>query len=406
VECAHIIVDKESHSMTDDLTVDTDELRNIAHHVLNGDLIEATIRGQRPKATSNLERVRIRQVTISDGAVIQFEEFDGTRTNVSNLDDVAAVERFIDLFRDGMRTAYIRMIGHDLQVTISRRGKVQQVRHAASREPADTQHNRQKRHLIPESAPFLAQVGIATEAGTVHPTARDKYRQVQQFVEILDRLLGDHDQSSPLHIVDLGCGSGVLTLAAHYHLLSAGFDVHTTGVDLKDELVAQLNTTAAQLGWNTIKFVTGAIADWRPEPDSLPNLVIALHACDTATDDAISRAVEWKSDHLLVAPCCQHDLQRQIDRSQIPAGFESLVRHGIVRERLGDLLTDTFRADVLSALGWRTDVIEFVDNQHTAKNIMIRASQTGAADDAARQRAIDVTTHWAVRPALTHLLED
>jgi len=102
---------------------------------------------------------------------------------------------------------------------------------------------------------------------------------------------------------------------------------------------------------------------------------------------------------------CQHDLQRQIDRSQIPTGFESLVRHGIVRERLGDLLTDVFRADVLSALGWRTDVIEFVDNQHTAKNIMIRASQTGTADDAARQRAIDVTTQWSVRPALTHLLE-
>ena len=258
---------------------------------------------------------------------------------------------------------------------------------------------------IPESAPFLAQVGIATEAGKVRPTAQDKYRQVQQFVEILDRLVDEHDRSIPLHIVDLGCGSGVLTLAAHYHLLSAGFDVRTTGVDLKGELMAQLNSVAAQLGWTTITFVTGAIADWHPAPDALPNLVIALHACDTATDDAISRAVEWDSDHLLVAPCCQHDLQRQIDRSQIPTGFESLVRHGIVRERLGDLLTDVFRADVLSALGWQTDVIEFVDNQHTAKNIMIRASQTGTADDAARQRAIDVTTQWSIRPALTRLLE-
>ncbi|MGA0884428.1 MAG: class I SAM-dependent methyltransferase [Ilumatobacteraceae bacterium] len=391
--------------MTNDLNVDTDELRKVAHHVFSGELIEATVRGQRSNATSNLERVRIRPVTISDNSVIQFEEFDGTRTNVSNLDGSAAVERFIDLFLDGMRTAYIRMVGHDLQVTISRRGKVQQVRHAASRETADTQHNRQKQHLIPESAPFLAHVGIATEAGEVRPTARDKYRQVQQFVEILDRLVDEHDRSIPLHIVDLGCGSGVLTLAAHYHLLSAGFDVHTTGVDLKGELMAQLNSVAAQLGWTTITFVTGAIADWHPEPDSLPHLVIALHACDTATDDAISRAVEWGSHHLLVAPCCQHDLQRQIDRSQIPTGFESLVRHGIVRERLGDLLTDVFRADVLSALGWRTDVIEFVDNQHTAKNIMIRASQTGTADDAARQRAIDVTTQWSVRPALTHLLE-
>ena len=392
--------------MTTDVPIDTDEVRSLATTVVQDGLIDATIRGHRPGATTSLQRVRIRPVSIGDADVIQYEEFDGTNTQVVNLDIEAATERIIHLFGSGMKTAFIRTTTGDLQVTISRRGKVQQVRHAASRKVSTTQHDRQKRHLIAESAPFLRHVGISTDNGTVRPNARDKFRQVQQFVGILDHLVANHDHATPLRIVDLGCGSGVLTLAAHHHLMASGVNVQTIGIDLKGELMAQLNSTVEQLGWSTIEFVTEAISQWQPKPGAQPDLVIALHACDTATDDAIAQAVAWKSSHLLVAPCCQHDLQRQIDQSHIPPGFESLVRHGIVRERLGDLLTDTFRADVLAALGWRTDVIEFVDNQHTAKNIMIRASQTGELDEPARTRALQLAAEWSVQPALIHLLAD
>ena len=392
--------------MTTDVPIDADEVHSLATTVVHDGLIDATIRGHRPGATTSLQRVRMRPVSIGDADVIQFEEFDGTNTRVINLDIEAATERIVHLFGSGMKTAFIRTTTSDIQVTISRRGKVQQMRHAASRQLSTTQHDRQKQHLIAESTPFLRHVGISTDNGTVRPNARDKFRQVQQFVGILDHLVANHDHATPLRIVDLGCGSGVLTLAAHHHLMASGVNVHTIGVDLKGELMAQLNSTVEQLGWSTIEFVTGAISQWQPEPDAQPDLVIALHACDTATDDAIAQAVAWKSSHLLVAPCCQHDLQRQIDRSHIPPGFESLVRHGIVRERLGDLLTDTFRADVLAALGWRTDVIEFVDNQHTAKNIMIRASQTGELDEPARTRALQLAAEWSVQPALIHLLAD
>ena len=392
--------------MTTDVPIDTDEVRSLATTVVQDRLIDATIRGHRPGATTSLQRVRIRPVSIGDADVIQFEEFDGTNTQVVNVDIEAATERIVHLFGSGMKTAFIRTTTGDIQVTISRRGKVQQVRHAASRQMSTTQHDRQKQHLIAESAPFLRHVGISTDNGTVRPNARDKFRQVQQFVGILDHLVADHDHATPLRIVDLGCGSGVLTLAAHHHLMASGVNVHTIGIDLKGKLMAQLNSTVEQLGWSTIEFVTEAISQWQPKPGAQPDLVIALHACDTATDDAIAQAVAWKSSHLLVAPCCQHDLQRQIDQSHIPPGFESLVRHGIVRERLGDLLTDTFRADVLAALGWRTDVIEFVDNQHTAKNIMIRASQTGELDEPARTRALQLAAEWSVQPALIHLLAD
>lgn len=392
--------------MTTDLPVDIDEVRSLATSIFQEGLIEATIRGHRPRATTSLKRVRARPVSIGDTGVIQFEEFDGTNTHVINLSSEAATEHIVHLFGSGMKTAFIRTTTGDLQVTISRRGKVQQVRHATSRDLSSTQHDRQKQHLIAESAPFLRHVGISTENGTVRPNTRDKFRQVQQFVGILDRLVAEHDRAAPLRIVDLGCGSGVLTLAAHHHLMASGVNVHTTGVDLKSELMTRLNNTIEQLGWSTIDFVTGAISQWQPKPGAEPDLVIALHACDTATDDAIAQAIAWRSTHLLVAPCCQHDLQRQIDRLHVPRGFESLVRHGIVRERLGDLLTDTFRADVLAALGWRTDVIEFVDNQHTAKNVMIRASQTGELDESARTRALQLAAEWSVQPALIHLLAD
>jgi SAM-dependent methyltransferase len=392
--------------VTTDLPVDIDEVRSLATSIFQEGLIEATIRGHRPQATTSLKRVRARPVSIGDTGVIQFEEFDGTNTHVINLSSEAATEHIVHLFGSGMKTAFIRTTTGDLQVTISRRGKVQQVRHATSRDLSSTQHDRQKQHLIAESAPFLRHVGISTENGTVRPNTRDKFRQVQQFVGILDRLVAEHDRAAPLRIVDLGCGSGVLTLAAHHHLMASGVNVHTTGVDLKSELMTRLNNTIDHLGWSTIDFVTGAISQWQPKPGAEPDLVIALHACDTATDDAIAQAIAWRSTHLLVAPCCQHDLQRQIDRLHVPRGFESLVRHGIVRERLGDLLTDTFRADVLAALGWRTDVIEFVDNQHTAKNVMIRASQTGELDESARTRALQLAAEWSVQPALIHLLAD
>ncbi|MGA0272147.1 MAG: methyltransferase, partial [Ilumatobacteraceae bacterium] len=240
---------------------------------------------------------------------------------------------------------------------------------------------------------------------------RDKYLQVVRFVDILDTTLdGLKDGDGGVDVVDLGCGAGVLTMAAHHHLLSRGWTPRTVGVDLKSDLLDRLNASARRLaeqhsGWAGLRFDAGSIADWRPESGSEPDLVIALHACDTATDDALAAAVGWSSKVILAAPCCQHDLQAQLDRRTTPPGFESLVRHGIVRERLGDLLTDTVRADLLAARGYRTDVIEFVAGEHTAKNLMIRATAGAAHDSAAAARVDDLVTRWGVRPALLDRFE-
>jgi SAM-dependent methyltransferase len=252
--------------------------------------------------------------------------------------------------------------------------------------------------LLDESAPFLHAVGITDQQGRLKPTARAKHRQVERFVEILSHTLGDWGGET-IRAVDLGCGAGVLTLATYHYLTQVrGHSVTMTGIDTKTELIDRLNTTSAGLGWDGLRFQAGTIADY--EPAEPPDLVLALHACDTATDDALARAVRWRSRFVLAAPCCQHDLQTQIDTATAPADFAPLLRHGIVRERLGDLLTDSLRAEVLRAHGYRTDVIEFVSTEHTAKNLMIRAVRTDRADPDAANAAERLASAWGVTPAL------
>ncbi len=384
--------------------VDVERIRDIARVVNQVDFVDAVLRGARRGSTPSYERVRIRPVVVAGGRHVQFECFDGRQTDIVNLVDDEAIERFVACFVDGMRTAHLRTTASDLQVTVARKGTVQSVRHQPTATTVETDHDRSRQHLVDEDAPFLVAAGISTIEHGVKPTARAKFRQVQRFIDILNGTVSDRSHGSVIRVVDLGCGSGVLTLAAHHHLSHLGFEVDTTGVDLKGELIARLNQTVADLEWDRIRFVEGTIEGWSPFEGAEPNLVIALHACDTATDDALASAIRWNADIVLVAPCCQHDLQDQIEKSAPPEGFDALVRHGIVRERLGDLLTDTVRADICAAHGWDTNVIEFIGGEHTAKNLMIRAVRSGRHDVDAARRVDELVDRWGIEPALRRRL--
>ena len=368
-----------------------DEWRRVAAAVADRErFVSATISGARRGAHPPAERVTLRPVELRAGLHLQVSTFDGDTTDVANVAFDAASDRVIDLLGSGYASMYVRTLDGDLQLRHSKKGAPHVTRHRPSTDHVDTSHDRRKLRLLDPEAPFLTAVGVD----------RAKRRQVERFLEILTHTWPD-EWGPPLRVVDLGCGSGVLTMATHHLLREVAPGSTTLGIDTKAALMERLTGVVADLGWDDIELRVGTIADADLGPRA-PDLVLALHACDTATDDALARAIEADARVILAAPCCQHDLQAQLDRA--PPGLDPLVRHGIVRERLGDLLTDTLRAEILRAHGYRTDVIEFVSTEHTAKNLLIRAVRRDRRDpvdaDAGATAARELAAAWGVEPAL------
>jgi SAM-dependent methyltransferase len=223
---------------------------------------------------------------------------------------------------------------------------------------------------------------------------------VDAFVRALAATLGP-DVSGPLRVVDLGCGNAYLTFAAYRYLQGRGVDASVIGVDVRADQRLRNSRLAAQLGWaESVTFVEGTIVD---APVDGADLVLALHACDTATDEALARAIGWQAQWALAAPCCHHDVAAQLRIS--PAPYGQLTRHGILRERFADVLTDALRASLLRLHGYRVEVVEFVESAHTPRNLLLRATRTGApAPPAVRAEYEELTTSWSVVPRLELLL--
>jgi SAM-dependent methyltransferase len=267
-------------------------------------------------------------------------------------------------------------------------------------------HDKKKDRLLDSNDPFLREVGIADAKGVIKPSRQDKYKQVEEFLRLLSPALNaaiDAGQihkptkENPLRITDLGCGHAYLTFAAHQFLMSSGIPVVVTGIDVRPESRDRNNSIADKLGIaKTISFKAEEISKTTAET---ADIAIALHACDTATDDSIAWAVNGGSKLLLVAPCCHHDIQKQIDAAPEPWG--ALTKFGLMKERLGDLLTDSFRAQLLRLVGYRVEVIEFIGGEHTPRNLMIRAVKTDAKPEQIDvDRYLEITAQWGVKPAL------
>ncbi|GAB3952638.1 hypothetical protein GCM10027614_56650 [Micromonospora vulcania] len=283
-----------------------------------------------------------------------------------------------------------------LQLRVTKSGEAQVHRAAATRPaatPAPTGHDRAKEYLLDPGDEIFAEIGGSAA----------KRRQVDAFLRALAATLPD-ELTGPLRVVDLGCGNAYLTFAAYRYLASRGLDVELIGVDVREDQRRRNTELAQRLGWaDKVSFVAGTIADAVVDP--APDLVLALHACDTATDEALARAVRWEARWVLAAPCCHHDLAKQLRAHPAPAPYELLTRQGILRERFADVLTDALRAGLLRVHGYRAEVVEFVDSQHTPRNLLIRARRTGtAATDAQRAEYRELIDQWQVTPRLETLL--
>jgi SAM-dependent methyltransferase len=366
-------------------------------------LVRVVLSGERRNMVPPAERIDIRPVLIKEKLMLQVASNDGRAVTTKNIDFDSTV--ISDLLDSGFANILVESTDSAISIRVTKKGEAQ-IHYEKVSKTQDLNHDRKKERLLDPSDPYLIEVGISDVHGQVKPSRQDKYRQVEEFLRILAPALESAitagqiktpSVESPLEIVDLGCGNAYLTFATHQYLISKGVTIHVTGIDLREQARERNSQIAKKLGIEkSIEFKAKEIAR---VGGSEVDIAIALHACDTATDDAIAWAVSSEAKLILVAPCCQHDLQSQL--SEIPEPWSVVTKHGILKERLGDILTDAIRAQILRLLGYRTEVIEFIGGEHTPKNLMIRATKTNSKPSTSDALAFDtLVNQWNITPYL------
>jgi SAM-dependent methyltransferase len=366
-------------------------------------LVRAVLSGRRRNMQAPAERVDIRPVLLKGELHIQVMSNDGRATTTKNYlpNEFAAGE----LFDSGFANILVETTEIEYSLRISKKGEAL-VTEKKSSATQNLDHDRKKHRLLDPSDPFLIEIGISDKNGAVKPSRQDKFMQVEEFLRLLTPTLSAALEAGhiaaptsqdPLHIVDLGCGHAYLTFAAHQYLRNEGMNIHVVGIDVREDSRKRNAEIAERLNISeTIEFRAEEIAATKK---SDVNVAIALHACDTATDDALAWAVKNDAELILAAPCCHHDMQAQL--TDIPEPWSLVTRQGILKERLVDIMTDALRTQILRILGYRVEAIEFVGGEHTPRNLMIRAVKTGGA---VSQEEIDRYTSllamWKVTPAL------
>ena len=371
-------------------------LARMREHLLDPEaLVRAVASGQQKGAQPRWRRVEVRYVDLKAGRHLQLTAYDDTQAHTSNHPVGEAARTAVDdLLAEpfGHWNVDTTTASHQLRTT----KKLEAVVHTKARtEPVAVErgHDRDKARLLPEDDPVFEALGLARD-GRILDSRRAKYRQVEEFLRQLDAAVTDAigaghlrtpTPDDPLRIVDLGCGNAYLTFAAQRFLTHVReLPVVVTGADVKQQSRDHNSAVARRLGIDA-EFVVGSIADVELDPP--PDVVLARHACDTATDDALARAVEWDAPLVLAAPCCHHDIAAQLRQAPTPAPYSVLTRHGILRERFADTLTDGVRASLLRLEGYRVDVVEFVGSEHTPRNTLLRAVRTGGRAPAGTRRA-------------------
>ena len=378
-------------------------------------LVKAVASGRQRGQETPWKRAELRYVDLKAGRHLQVTTYDATQAHTSNYAGDAAKAAVDDLLDQPFANWHVETTTQQHQVRVTK--KLEAVVHTTDREAeveVERGHDQAKARLLPEDDPVLIKLGISDAQGRVKPSRQAKYRQVEEFLRQLDAAITDASSTgnlrkstaeAPLRIVDLGCGNAYLTFAAQRYLGAVrGLPVHVTGIDVKQQSCDHNSRVADDLGIDNMAFGVGTIA--AADLAEAPDVVLALHACDTATDEALARAVEWEASLVLAAPCCHHDIAAQLRKAPTPAPYAMLTRHGILRERFADTLTDALRASLLRILGYRVDVVEFVESAHTPRNTLLRAVRTGSVvkGGGVRKEYADLVAMWGVHPKLAELL--
>ena len=350
-----------------------EEIRTLLDAVLNIDFIRAVI--SNPREKEGIIKVKVRPLEKRGQLVFQFEAFTAKQAFHTNLDREEAKVQFLE-YAGQFRQIQIETTGEEYTVLVSKKGRVtvRKKQKKVKAHQADLSHNRKKHYILEEGVPvpFLQDLGVMTEEGRIVKSRTDKFRQINRFLEFIEDILPRLDKGRELTILDFGCGKSYLTFAMYYYLHELkGYDIRIIGLDLKEDVIAHCGKLAEKYGYDKLTFLVGDIADYSGTDHV--DMVVTLHACDTATDYALAKAVGWQAEVILSVPCCQHELNTQLSGVSGEGNLAPVMDYGLLRERFAALVTDGLRAKYLESAGYETQVLEFIDMEHTPKNILLRA---------------------------------
>lgn len=352
-------------------------------------LIDMVISGQKNKSEDKAVKVRIRPVILKNEIEYQVSEFVGRKVLHSNHSAADVKKKIIDYMTEDFKQAQINMT--DAAATIlSSKSKTLTCKYKKAGQlkvQRDLSHNRTKKYIIQEGKPvaFMIDLGVMGQDGKIIRTRYDKFRQINRFLEYIEDILPKLDKERELTIIDFGCGKSYLTFAMYYYLKELkGYNIRIIGLDIKADVIEHCNELRTRYVYDKLDFYVGDIATYK-DVDKV-DMVVTLHACDTATDYALAKAVKWGAEVILSVPCCQHEANRTI-KSDI---LSPVMDYGILKERMAAIVTDAARAKLLTANGYDTQILEFIDMEHTPKNLLIRAVKSSKEDISAREKTKDM----------------
>ena len=350
------------------------KLRELLDTVLDIDLIQ--IIGSNSSKKERCQKIKIRPLLVKEQFYFQASEYVGTKVLHKNLEKLELIAYLEELEDGGLWFGQLAMEtkGENINVLMNKKGTITIKRKgkkpdATVLEPYNLEHNRTKRYILSEGTPvpFLVDLGVMTKEGKIVKSKYDKYKQINRFLEFIEDILPSLPKEEKVTILDFGCGKSYLTFAMYYYLkILQGYEVQIIGLDLKEDVIAHCNQLAKDYGYDELQFLVGDVASY--EGVNKVDMVVSLHACDTATDYAIFKAIQWQAKVILSVPCCQHELNKQMKETPL----DTLFRYGLIKERTAALFTDAIRANLLEQWGYKTQVLEFIDMDHTPKNILIR----------------------------------
>ncbi len=383
-------------------------LNELLSQILNKDLAQIILSNSQDKEFA--AKVKVRPVLIK--GELQFQEtlYRGNQVFHENYDTVTVAARIDKLLTETFRQGEFQGGNMNATVLVSKKGKMTiktkmlQGNIAKQRELSDLSHNREKQYILKEgvAVDFLVGLGVQTPDGKVTKNRYDKFRQINRYLEFIEDVLDKLPTDRTIRIIDFGCGKSYLTFAMYYYLhVLQKRDIMVTGLDLKKDVIAHCNDLAKRCGYDKLTFEVGDISTY--EVSDAVDMVVSLHACDTATDYALEKAVKWGASVIMAVPCCQHEVNKQIACREL----QPLLKYGLIKERMAALITDAIRANLLEEQGYDTQILEFIDMEHTPKNLLIRAvRRSGTVKMTGRNRVEDTLEFLQIDPTLKRLLKE